>query len=138
MTAEITAALTAELPWPPEKVWAVVTDLDRWQWRGDLTGLDHRGEEAFTEYGQGGFSTRFAVTDRREPEFWAFDLENSNLTGRWTGVFQRTAAGTQVIFTECVAPKKRWMRLFAGRYLRRQQSRYLADLRRELENRYPL
>ena len=43
MENEIASTVTALLPYPPERVWAVVTDLDRWQWRSDLRRLDHAG-----------------------------------------------------------------------------------------------
>ena len=129
----IVSTVTALLPYPPERVWAVVTDLDRWQWRGDLRRLDHAGEDAFTEYDKTGFPTRFTVTDRRPPSRWAFDVDNANLPGRWTGTFSPEGGGTRVTFTETVTVKKFWMRLFAKGYLRRQQARYLADLRKALE-----
>ena len=114
-------------------MWAAVTDLDRWQWRSDLRRLDRIGEDTFTEYDKTGFPTRFTVTDRRPTSFWPFDIENVNLTGRWTGEFQPKGGGTRVVFTEHIPPKKPWMRLFAGGYLRRQQARYLTDLRKALE-----
>ena len=133
MGKEITSSVTAVLPAPPERVWAVVTDLDRWQWRSGLTGVEHVGEHGFIEYDRTGFPTRFTVTDCRPPSFWAFDLENANLTGRWTGEFQRVEGGVQVTFTEYITPKKGWMRFFARGYLRRQQAQYLADLRRVLD-----
>ena len=129
----IVSTATALLPYPPERVWAVVTDLDRWQWRSDLRRLDHAGEDAFTEYDKTGFPTRFTVTDRRPPSRWAFDVDNANLTGRWTGTFSPEGSGTRVTFTETITVKKPWMRLFAKGYLRRQQDRYLADLGRALE-----
>ena len=133
MAEYIVSSITAVLPYPPERVWAAVTDLDHWQWRSDLSRLERMGEDAFTEYGQGGFPTYFTVTDRRPPSLWAFDIENANLTGRWTGEFQPEGADTRVTFTEHIAPKKAWMRLFAKGYLRRQQARYLEDLRRALD-----
>ena len=133
MGKEIVSTVTALLPYPPERVWAVVTDLDRWQWRGDLSRLDHAGEDAFTEYDKSGFPTHFTVTARRPASLWAFDLENESLTGRWTGEFSPEGGGTRVTFTETIAVKKPWMRLFARGYLRRQQARYLADLERALE-----
>ena len=133
MVEQITSSVTAVLPYPPERVWAVVTDLDRWQWRSDLQRLDHAGEDAFTEYDKTGFPTRFTVTDRRPPSRWAFDVDNANLTGRWTGTFSPEGVGTRVTFTETITVKKPWMRLFAKGYLRRQQDRYLADLGRALE-----
>ena len=137
MKPEIVSTHSALLPHPPERVWAVVTDLDHWQWRSDLRRLDHAGEDAFTEYGRNGFPTRFTVTDRRPAAFWAFDLENANLTGRWTGEFRREGGGTRVVFTEVITPKRRWMRLFAKGYLRRRQARYTADLRQALARESP-
>ena len=133
MGKEIVSTATALVPHPPERVWAVVTDLDRWQWRSDLRRLDHAGEDAFTEYDKTGFPTRFTVTDRRPPSRWAFDVDNANLTGRLTGTFSPEGGGTRVTFTETITVKKPWMRLFAKGYLRRQQARYLADLGRALE-----
>ena len=133
MGKEIVSTVTALLPYPPERVWAVVTDLENWQWRSDLRRLDHTGADAFTEYDKTGFPTRFTDTDRRPASLWAFDLENANLTGRWAGTFSPEGGGTRVTFTEAAAVKKPWMRPFARGYLRRQQARYLSDLCRALE-----
>lgn len=88
MGREIVSIATALVPYPPERVWAVVTDLDCWQWRSDLSRLDHVGEDAFTEYDRSGFPTRFTVTERRPLSRWAFDLDNANLAGRWAGEFR--------------------------------------------------
>ena len=133
MGREIVSIATALVPYPTERVWAVVADLDRWQWRSDLSRLDHIGEDAFTEYDRSGFPTSFTVTERRPLSRWAFDLDNANLAGRWTGEFRPEGSGTQVTFTETITVKKPWMRFFAKGYLRRQQARYLADLGRALE-----
>lgn len=129
----IVSTATTLLPHPPDRVWAAVTDLDRWQWRSDLRRLDRIGEDTFAEYDKTGFPTRFTVTDRRPPTLWAFDVDNANLTGRWTGEFRPENGGTRVTFTETITVKKPWMRLFARGYLRRQQARYLTDLRKALE-----
>ena len=131
-TNAITSTVSQVLPYPPEQVWAVVTDLESWQWRSDLRWLEHTGDQAFTEYGPNGYPTHFKVTGRQPPVFWSFDLENTNLTGCWRGAFQPVSGGTCVTFTESVTPKKAWMRLLVKPYLRRQQSRYLADLRQAL------
>lgn len=42
MGREIVSIATALVPYPPERVWAVVTDLDCWQWRSDLSRLEPR------------------------------------------------------------------------------------------------
>ena len=113
MGREIVSIATALVPYPPARVWAVVTDLDCWQWRSDLSRLDHVGEDAFTEYDRSGFPTRFTVTERRPLSRWAFDLDNANLAGRWAGEFRPEGGGTQVTFTETITVKKPWMRFFA-------------------------
>ena len=92
MEKTVVSRVSALLPHPPERVWATVTDLENWQWRSDLRRLDVTGDDTFTEYGRGGFPTRFTVTDRRPASLWAFDLENESLTGRWTGNSPRRAA----------------------------------------------
>ena len=93
MGREIVSIATALVPYPPERVWAVVTDLDCWQWRSDLSRLDHVGEDAFTEYDRSGFPTRFTVTERRPLSRWAFDLDNANLA-------EADAAGYQTVQTD--------------------------------------
>lgn len=133
MAEMIVSTMEAVVSQPQEKVWAVVTDLDNWQWRGDLERLERTGPDTFVEYGRGGFATRFTVTCRQEPVRWAFDLENANMAGTWTGEFQAVPEGTKITFTERLAPKKRWMKFMMKGYLRRQQAQYLADLKRALE-----
>ena len=44
MGREIVSTATALVPHPPERVWAVVTDLDRWQWRSGLGNLERTGD----------------------------------------------------------------------------------------------
>lgn len=133
MAEMIASTMEAVVSQPREKVWAVVTDLGNWRWRSDLEGLEQTGPDTFTEYAKGGFATRFTVTCRQEPVRWAFDLENANMAGTWTGEFQAVPEGTKITFTERLAPKKRWMKFMMKGYLRRQQAQYLADLKRALE-----
>lgn len=133
MTEQIISTMEMVVPQSRETVWAVVTDLDNWQWRSDLEGLEQTGPDTFVEYGKGGFPTCFAVTCRREPEKWAFRMENANMEGTWTGEFQTVPEGTKLTFTEALSPKKKWMKLLMKEFLRKQQARYFADLRRALE-----
>ena len=86
MGREIVSIATALVPYPPERVWAVVTDLDCWQWRSDLSRLDHVGEDAFTEYDRSGFPTRFTVTARRPGTVvLRTALGGSRILGKLTG-----------------------------------------------------
>ena len=132
MGREIVSRMELLLPRRREEIWERMTDLDRWQWRRDLEGLERTGPETFVEYGKGGFATYFSVTDRQEPALWAFDVENDNFTGRWTGELRQEGEQTRLIFTERVT-MKRWVpALLVRGYLRRQQRRYGEDLRRAL------
>ena len=132
MGKEIVSRMELLLPRRREEIWERMTDLDRWQWRRDLEGLERTGPETFVEYGKGGFATYFSVTDRQEPALWAFDVENDNLTGRWTGELRQEGEQTRLIFTERVT-MKRWVpALLVRGYLRRQQRRYGEDLRQAL------
>ncbi len=126
------ARITAELACPVERVWETVTDLTRQGWRSDVERVEITGEGTFAEYAVGGCATDFTVTRREPPRRWAFDLENGNIRGSWSGEFHPAAGGCTVTFTEDVTPKKAWMRPLVGLYLRRQQRRYLVDLRRAL------
>ena len=133
MAEAIVSTMNAVLPRRREEIWALVTNLDSWHWRSDLEGLERTGPETFIEYAKGGFATRFTVTCRQEPEKWAFDFENANTAGTWTGEFRTVPEGTSVTFTERLTPRKKWMKLLMKGYLRRQQARYFADLKRALE-----
>lgn len=128
----VRSEITVRLDCPAEQVWETVTDLSRQGWRSDVERVEITGEASFVEYGKGGFATAFTVTEREPPRRWAFDLENENIQGRWTGDFTDAAGGCTVTFTEEITVKKAWMRAFAGLYVKRQQRQYLADLKKAL------
>lgn len=116
-------------------VWRAVTSPDDYAWRSDLDRIETNGDGSFTEYTSGGIATRFTVTVCKPYSIYEFDMENENLTGHWTGLFRRTAGGTEVIFTEVIKVRQWWMRPFVKLYLKKQQARYVADLKRKCEQR---
>lgn len=124
------------MPYPPEQVWQVVTDLTDTAWRSDIARVERTGPGTFVEYTPAGVATRFTVTAQEPCRRWAFRLENSSLRGRWVGEFSPQGGGTQLRFTEEVQPKRWWMRPFVKGYLKGQQARYAGDLRRALETRF--
>lgn len=130
--AMIESTLTAVVPAPPERVWELVTDLSRWDWRSDLERIDLGEEGNFSETDKSGVITGFTITKWDIPSRWEFDLENENLTGSWTGLFRAVPEGTEVTLTEVVSPKKTWMLPFVKGFLKKQQNAYLEDLRRAL------
>ena len=132
----VTSTLQTTLPYPPEQVWQVVTDLTDTAWRSDIARVERTGPGAFVEYTPAGVATRFTVTAQEPCRRWEFRLENSSLRGRWVGEFAPQGGGTQLRFTEEVQPKRWWMRPFVKGYLKSQQARYAGDLRRALETRF--
>ena len=116
-----------------EKVWNVVTSLGNYQWRSDLSKIDIVNESKFVEYTTDGFATTFTVTVCEPLKRWEFDLENSNMTGHWTGLFYYEDGITTIEFTEDVSPKNFFLKPFVKSYLKKQQERYIKDLRTALK-----
>ena len=131
--APVVSSVSAVLPAEADRVWQVVTGVEDYGWRGDLSRTEVRGEAQFVEYTREGFPTTFTVTVKEPCRRWEFDLENGNLTGHWTGVFTPRGEETQVEFTEQVTVKKAWMRPFVKSYLQKQQAQFIADLRKALD-----
>lgn len=127
-----TSKVTAHFPCPVEQVWYTVTDVTRTSWRSDLARVELLDGAYFVEYTRSGYATNFTVTACEPPRFWAFTMENNNMSGSWEGIFEAVEGGTQLTCTETVTAKRWWMRPFVPGYLKRQQKRYLDDLRREL------
>ena len=115
------------------KVWNVVTDLNNYTWRSDLSEIEllEQGKK-FVEYTKSGYPTTFTITNFEPMKRYEFDLENGNLKGHWIGIFETTPAGTVIDFTEVVEIKKPVLKLLASIYLKKQQKRYIVDLRKVL------
>lgn len=115
-----------------QNVWKIVTDLENYAWRSDLSKIEITGENEFIEYTRDGFATMFTVTVNEPFSRWEFDLENANISGHWTGVFISNGNMTTIEFTESVTAKKLFMKPLLKAFLKKQQARYIEDLRRAL------
>ena len=125
----ITATFKADI----KKVWEVVTNNNKYEWRSDLSKIDVSADgNSFTEYTKNNFSTKFNITLKKPYERYEFDMANKNMKGHWIGTFIPVNNGTQIEFTEKVSVNNPIMNLFAGLYLKKQQSLYIADLKKEL------
>jgi hypothetical protein len=124
--------VTIHIPCPLEQVWHTVTDLRDTSWRSDLKQVKVLSEKCFVEYTKSGYATTFTITACKPLHFWAFSMENNNMSGHWEGSFEPTAGGTRLTCTEVVTAKHWWMRPFVARYLKQQQKRYFEDLRRKV------
>ena len=114
-------------------VWDVVTSLDNWQWRSDLSKIEVINDKKFVEYTKDGYATTFTITVTKPLERWEFDMENTNMQGHWTGVFSMQNGQTEIEFTEDVTAKKWIMKPFVKGYLKKQQALYVSDLRTALQ-----
>mgnify|MGYP000513955642 CR=1 FL=1 len=112
------------------RVWEAVTSLSTSEWRSDLSSIEVSDDQkSFIEYTKQGYPTKFTITEFDSPQFYAFTMENDNISGKWTGEFQKLAARkTKIIFTEDVIAKKFYMKPFIKSYLEKQQQTYIRDL----------
>lgn len=113
-------------------VWGVVTSLDHYQWRSDLSKIEVISDKQFVEYTKDGYATTFTITVTKPYERWEFDMDNSNMKGHWTGVFSSRDGQTEIEFTEDVTAKKWIMKPFVKAFLKKQQELYVSDLKKAL------
>ena len=148
------------------KVWSVVRNIEAYpQWRSDVFNVEildstrfiEYGKNAFPttflitkdvfnveildstrfiEYGKNAFPTTFLITKEEEPFLWEFDIDNAKIHGHWIGMLHKTENGTEVEFTEAISVKKIIFKPFVKAYLKKQQSRFMEDLKNivQLEN----
>ena len=101
-------------------------------WRSDLSKIEIISDKQFIEYTRDGYPTTFSITNVELYRRWEFDMENSNMTGHWIGIFTDKGNETEINFTEYVEAKKWFMRPFVKLYLKKQQARFAADIRNAL------
>lgn len=122
----------AEFQCDIERVWDIVTSLSNYSWRSDLDRIEILSENKFVEYSKDGFATTFTVTVNERCRRWEFDLDNANISGHWTGVFTQNGSKTVIEFTEDVIAKKLIMKPLVKGFLKKQQVRYIEDLKKAL------
>ena len=128
-----TAKLKAEFKTEISKIWDVVTSCTEYSWRSDLSKIETMEEgKKFIEYTKDGYPTEFTITSYEPYKRYEFDMNNDNMQGHWTGIFQESDGVVTIDFTEEVFAKKAIMKPFVGMYLKKQQAAYLADLKNVL------
>lgn len=124
--------IKAVLPSNVQNVWNIVTSLESYQWRSDLSKIEVISETEFVEYTKDGYATTFTITNVEPYKRWEFDMENGNMKGHWTGIFTDIDGKTEIDFTERVIAKKFFMKPFVKAFLKKQQELYVSDLRKAL------
>ena len=121
--------IKARIPGELRKVWELVLDIENYgAWRSDLSKTEVISDKQFIEYTKDGYPTTFTVTLVEPYRRWEFDMENSNMTGHWTGIFTAEGDETEIDFTERVEAKKWFMKPFVKSYLKKQQAQFVADM----------
>ena len=95
-----------------KKVWEIVTSLENYSWRSDLSKIEILNDKQFVEYTNEGYATTFTITVIELYQRWEFDMENDNIKGHWIGVFTQKGGQTEIDFTEDVTAKKIFMKPF--------------------------
>lgn len=127
--------IKALIPGELQKVWDLVLDIENYgAWRSDLSKAEVISDKKFIEYTKEGYPTTFTVTLATPYRRWEFDMENSNMSGHWTGIFAEKDGQTEIEFTENVVPKKLIMKPFVKAFLKKQQKQYVADLEKALQD----
>lgn len=124
--------VTRSFPCTVEQLWQIVTDLTHTDWRSALARVEVLDETRFVEHTERGYATHFAVTTCKPKQFWAFTMENRNMSGSWAGRFEAVESGSRLTCVETVNGKRWWMCPFVPCYLKRQQKLYMDDLLREV------
>ena len=128
-----TSNIKALIPGELQKVWELILDIENYAaWRSDLSKTEVISDKQFIEYTKDGYPTNFIVTLVKSYRRWEFDMENSNMTGHWTGIFTAKGDETEIDFTERVEAKKWLLKPFVKLYLKKQQAQFVADIRKTL------
>ena len=128
-----TSNIKALIPGELHKVWELVLDIENYAvWRSDLSKTEVISDKKFIEYTKDGYPTTFIVTLVEPYRRWEFDMENSNMTGHWTGIFTAKGDETEIDFTERVEAKKWLLTPVVKLYLRKQQTQFVVDIRKAL------
>ena len=115
------------------KLWDIITDNSNYKWRSDLSKIEIIDDTHFVEYTKNNFPTYFTITSKEKLKEYKFDLENTNLKGKWIGIFKELPNGNiELDFTEEIEVNNFIMKIFAKSYLKSQQKRYMKDLERAL------
>lgn len=116
-----------------EKLWNIITDNTNYTWRSDLSKIEIIDDIHFIEYAKNNYPTYFTIISKVNLKEYKFDIENTNIKGKWIGIFKKLENGNVLLdFTEEIKVNNIIMKLFAKPYLKIQQKKYMKDLIKEL------
>lgn len=71
------STIKTTLPCDIKKVWEIVTSLENYSWRSDISKIDILSDNKFVEYTKDGYATTFTITKSNPCQCYEFYLENS-------------------------------------------------------------
>ena len=117
-----------------EKLWNIITDNTRYSWRSDLSKLEIVDDRHFIEYAKNNYPTYFTITSKVKLKEYKFDIENTNIKGKWIGIFKKLDNGNVLVdFTEEIETNNFMMKILAKLYLKSHQKRYMNDLEKRVK-----
>lgn len=84
----ITSTIKKEFKCDINKLWNIITDNTKYNWRSDLSIIEIISENQFIEYTKNNFPTHFTITLIDHLKEYRFSLSNSNIEGNWIGTFK--------------------------------------------------
>lgn len=116
-----------------EKLWNIITNNEDFLWRSDLSKIVIVDDTHFIEYAKNNYPTYFTIMKKEKYTAYCFDIENTNIRGKWIGKFRDIGNGmVELEFMEEVDVNHFVMKILAKPYLKKQQKRYMKDLEKEV------
>ena len=118
-----------------ERLWDIITNNFDYSWRSDLSKIEIIDDTHFIEYTKNNYPTNFTITSKIKLKQYEFNLENTNMKGKWTGTFIELENGIiEIVFKEEIQPNNFIIKLLAKPYLKFQQKKYIQDLQNKLNS----
>lgn len=128
----IKSTIKVELNATVDEVFNIVADNKNYSWRSDLDRIEIVDNNKFIEYAKNGFPTEFTITAKEPYSYYAFNIENENMSGRWYGSFINMNNKAVVEFTEELTAKKAMPSFLIKMYIKKQQRQYIKDLKKRI------
>lgn len=126
----IKSTIKAETNASVQHVFDIVTNNNNYTWRSDLDRIVIVDDNKFVEYAKNGFPTEFTITDCVTNSYYAFNIDNANMYGRWYGKFTIVNDITVIEFTEALTAKNALPKFLIKHYIKKQQRQYIKDLKK--------
>lgn len=117
-----------------QRVWELIASYGNYvSWRSDLKSVDGVTDNIFMETSKDNKRLMFYITQREPYSLLCFDMKNDVIQGYWTGKLSEADGKTILEMTEEAYTKKLLLKPVLNRYLKKQQSLFIEDLKRALD-----